>query len=169
MPTAVSETSVNDDLVYDLGWGHASSADTLAPAAQLDAELSVHENNGPAFDLGWSVQITGSEIGIESGDLSDDRDDGPGYDLGWGSEHPEEEPMNDDNIVVIKSEIKDIVHDVTQSNGESSYLEVITVIDVLLDVIDLACSALSEYIRAHRLSPTMTKPESASGDEQLMF
>ncbi|KAG1766642.1 hypothetical protein EDD22DRAFT_844828 [Suillus occidentalis] len=142
-PTAVPETSVNDDLVYNLGWGHTFSADTCAPTAQLDTEPS-------------DAQIPALNVGMEGGNLGDDKDDGPAYDLGWGNAHPEEEPMDgdDDDVAVIKLEAKEeIVHDVTQSN----------------DVIDLTCSASPERIRAHRLSPAVTKPESASGDEQLMF
>lgn len=169
VPAAVPETSVDDDPVYDLGWGHASSADALAPAAQPDEELSAHEDDGPAFDLGWDAQVTAPEVGMESGELDNARDDGPAYDLGWGNEHPEEEPMDDDDVVVVKSEAEeDILHDVTGSNGESSRPEVITAIDVLLDVIDLTCSASPERIRARRLSPAVTEQESASGDEQLL-
>jgi hypothetical protein len=168
-PTAVPETSVDDDTVYDLGWGHASSADALAPTAQPNAELSVHEDDDPAFDLGWDVQITAPKVGMESGDLGNARDDSPAYDLGWGNEHPEEEPMDKD-VVVIKSEAEeDIVDDVTRSNGEPSHPEVITAIDVLLDVIDLTCSTSPEHIRACRLSPAVTKPESTLGDEESMF
>ncbi|KIK34149.1 hypothetical protein CY34DRAFT_17919 [Suillus luteus UH-Slu-Lm8-n1] len=130
VPAAVPETSVDDDPVYDLGWGHASSVDALAPAAQPDEEFSAHEDDGPAFDLGWDAQVTAPEVGMESGELGDASDDGPAYDLGWGNEHPEEEPMDNDNddydnnVVVVKSEAKeDILHDVT-GEGSSTQLRV---------------------------------------------
>jgi hypothetical protein len=203
-PPEVPDACVNDDPVYDIGWGDA-------PIAQADAELPLPEDEGPAYDMGWGAapaaqpddegpaydlgwvsQSPAPAVGMDvgsSGDAqdddgptydlgwgapspasevtADDNEDGEAYDLGWGIGHPDDDPMDND-IIVMKSEVEEedeAAHGVTQS-GESSNPTVIAAIDPPLDVIDLTSP---EPRRTRRASPTPTENGSPSVDEQLAF
>jgi hypothetical protein len=119
------------------------------------------DDNGLTYDLGWGAPSPASEV------TADDNEDGQAYDLGWGIGHPDDDPMDND-IIVMKSEVEEedeTAHGVTQS-GESSNPTVIAAIDPPLDVIDLTSP---EPRRTRRASPTPTENGSPSVDEQLAF
>ncbi|KAG2746631.1 hypothetical protein P692DRAFT_20876032 [Suillus brevipes Sb2] len=187
-PPEVPDMCVNDDPVYDMGWGDA-------PVAQADAELPLPEDEGPAYNmgwgdapaaqpddegpaynLGWGSQSPAPTVGMDigsSGDAQDDNGltyglgwgapspasevtandnaDGQAYDLGWGIGHSDDDPIDND-IIIMKSEVEEedeTAHGVTQS-----------------DVIELTSP---EPRRTRRASPTPTENGSPSVDEQLAF
>ncbi|KAG2743340.1 hypothetical protein P692DRAFT_20878741 [Suillus brevipes Sb2] len=128
---------------YDLGWVSQSPA----PAVGMDVGSSgdAQDDDGPTYDLGWGAPSPASEV------TADDNEDGQAYDLGWGIGHPDDDPMDND-IIVMKSEVEEedeTAHGVTQS-----------------DVIDLTSP---EPRRTRRASPTPTENGSPSVDEQLAF
>ncbi|KAG2743389.1 hypothetical protein P692DRAFT_20746246, partial [Suillus brevipes Sb2] len=149
----------DEGLAYDLGWVSQSPA----PAVGMDVGSSgnAQDDDGPTYDLGWGAPSPASEV------TADDNEDGQAYDLGWGIGHPDDDPMDND-IIIMKSEVEEkdeTAHGVTQS-GESSNPTVIAAIDPPLDVIDLTSP---EPRRTRCASPTPTENGSPSVDEQLAF